>query len=121
MHRKVNERQKVYYFAFINLELYPTKTGNCFIQNLNLFGNTKIVYDPDAGYYWEVKKHIDKTQRPSPVSEDINKEMIPAFTEKDRFDLVKEYEELEREIHDDLIQRQSYNLWNTPLLQFYTL
>lgn len=118
MYKKMNENKNPYYFAFISLKLYDSKSAQELEETLNEKGVTRITYDKSKNHYWEVKKHIDRSLRgrvPSPTSvtaveffdneygnEKINKKtdiLRTSFTKQDRDDLEKEYEELEREIN----------------------
>ena len=119
----MNENNNVYSFAFISIKLYDNKIAKDLEKTLNTTGVTRITYDYEKNHYWEVKKHIDRSKRgariPSPTSvstieffgndceiECNNKIQKPqksqlsvtVFTKKDKDDLEKEYEELEKEI-----------------------
>jgi len=111
MHRKRNENEYYYYFAFIKLELYETHEAERLCNILEQKGIMHLVYDEEAFQYWEVKKHIPKSMRNKETSQNIvNKFIMPIINEivgtseicglsqQDRIDMVKEYEELEREI-----------------------
>tara|TARA_B110000285_G_scaffold82147_2_gene94618 strand:+ start:2249 stop:2788 length:540 start_codon:yes stop_codon:yes gene_type:complete len=135
---KVNENRNPYYFAFVKLNPYNTPQSNALQYELNKNKESHLVYDEEAGQYWEIKKYIPREQRnqenvsnkhPIKMSESItiteesslfhtvlsiwtpitpiiesfthkiiNK--VSAFTEDDKQDLVKEYEQLEREIYN---------------------
>lgn len=118
MYKKINENKNPYYFAFISLQLYHSKSAEELEKSLNENAATRITYDKQRNHYWEVKKHIDRSLRgriPSPTSvsaiefftDDYSNETISkkteilrtSFTKQDRDDLEKEYEELEREIN----------------------
>ena len=75
MHYKVNQRQNAYYFAFITLSLYDTDEAKQLVKTLDNFGSMKVVYDPEAFQYWEVKKHVDRNERiPSPPLSPVKQE-----------------------------------------------
>lgn len=135
---KINENMNPYYFAFVKLNPYNTPQSNALQHELNKYKETHLVYDEEAGQYWEIKKYIPREQRNkenvsnkhsikmddsimltdesslfeialsiwtpiTPVIESfadkiVNK--VSAFTEEDKLDLVKEYEQLEREIYN---------------------
>jgi chromosome segregation ATPase len=99
--------------------LYDNKNAENLEKTLNEKGSTRLIYDYGKNHYWEVKKHIDRSLRdrvPSPTSvsaigifeneNDIDKcnkkvsslLLNTIFTKKDKDDLEKEYEELEKEI-----------------------
>jgi len=121
MYKKMNENNNLYSFAFISIKLYDNKIAKDLEKTLNTTGVTRITYDYEKNHYWEVKKHIDRSKRgaciPTSVStieffrndceiECNNKIQKPqksqlsdtVFTKKDKDDLEKEYEELEKEI-----------------------
>ena len=63
MHRKINENKRVYYIAFIEVNLYDTPAAE-YIQNmLRENSPVKLVYDEEAAQYWELKKYIPKNER----------------------------------------------------------
>ena len=45
MHKRVNENNNSYYFAFITLELYDTDSAKNITKILNRDGITRITYD----------------------------------------------------------------------------
>jgi hypothetical protein len=123
MYKKMNENNNLYSFAFISIKLYDNKIAKDLEKTLNKNGVTRITYDYEKNHYWEVKKHIDRSKRgsriPSPTSvstieffrndceiecnNKIQKSqksqlLDTVFTKKDKDDLEKEYEELEKEI-----------------------
>jgi hypothetical protein len=143
MHKKINENNNAYSFAFISLDLYNNEYTKTFKNMLDTKEYTRVTYDYHKNHYWEIKKHIlpeyrTKTRIPSPNSiadaaffdndtyiepEKIVKPVAfklfeSHFTQKDKDDLVKEYEELEMEmvesfnantiVNNDL---QSYKLY----------
>tara|TARA_B100000900_G_scaffold152804_3_gene129773 strand:- start:5975 stop:6445 length:471 start_codon:yes stop_codon:yes gene_type:complete len=110
MHRKRNENGYYYYFAFIKLYLYETNEAERLYDILEQKGIMHLVYDEEAFQYWEVKKHIPKNMRNKKSQNIVNDYVMPMLNEiigtsdicgltaQDRIDMVKEYEELEREI-----------------------
>jgi hypothetical protein len=135
---KVNENRNPYYFAFLKINPYNTPQSNALQYELNKNKESHLVYDEEAGQYWEIKKYIPRelrnqenvsnkhpikmsesitlTQESSlfeialsiwtpitPIIESFTHKIInkvSAFTEEDKLDLVKEYEQLEREIYN---------------------
>ena len=135
---KINENKNPYYFAFLKLDPYNTPQSNALQNKLNKNKETQLVYDEEAGQYWEIKKYIPREQRNkenvsnknpikmddesfpttdsrllnaalsiwtpiTPVIESFTHKVInkvSAFTEDDKLNLVKEYEELEKEIYN---------------------
>jgi hypothetical protein len=143
MHKKINENNNAYSFAFISIDLYDNEYTKSFKHILDTKEYTRVIYDYHKNQYWEIKKHIlpefrTKSRIPSPNSitdaaffdndtviepKEIAKPLPlllklfeTEFTQKDKDDLVKEYEELEMEI------LQIFNA-NTIIvnLQLYTL
>ena len=123
MHKKINENNNAYSFAFISIDLYNNEYTKTFKHILDTKEYTRVTYDYHKNQYWEIKKHIlpefrAKTRIPSPNSitnavffdndtDDEPAQIVkPAplklfeshFTQKDKDDLVKEYEELEMEM-----------------------
>jgi hypothetical protein len=120
---KINENNNAYYFAFIKINPYNTPQSTELQHELNEKNQSHLVYDEEAGQYWVINKCIPLDQRnqntPTPTYKypnsglitsiwtpiesiiNLTKENLPqlsAFTEKDKMDLVEEFEELEREI-----------------------
>lgn len=122
---KINENYNAYYFAFIKISPYNTPQSTELQRELNKNKHANLVYDEEAGQYWVINKYIPREQRnkyktnPSQYNDPIidltttiwtpfesiikslyreNLPILTAFSEKDRQDLVKEYEDLEREI-----------------------
>jgi len=128
MHRKLNENRKVYYFAFIDIEIYDNSIASNFTNLMNYYNNTKIVYNIESGFYWEIKKHIDRYERliTKNVFNNFNAFYLPVkpekyelyFTKNDQLHLDKDYEELEKEIHDMILDNQSYDMWKTNLFVY---
>lgn len=140
---KINENKNPYYFAFLKIKPYDTPQSNALQYELNKYKETHLVYDEEAGQYWEIKKYIPREERnkenipkQNPIKDDdyelkpivtdskllnaalsiwtpitpaieslthkiVNK--ISAFTDDDKLDLVKEYEELEKEIYNQTL------------------
>ena len=63
MHRKVNEHKHVYYFAFLEIEMYDTPAAESLLTKLNNSRSVNLTYDEEAGQYWELKKHVPKNER----------------------------------------------------------
>ena len=135
---KINENKNPYYFAFLKIDPYNTPQSNALQHELNKNKESHLVYDEEAGQYWEIKQYIPRELRntknasnKNPIQVDnepfpttnsnllntalsmwtpitpviesfthsvINK--VSAFTDDDKLNLVKEYEELEREIYN---------------------
>lgn len=115
-HRKVNDSNKVYYFAFLNVEIYNTYTSNLFVNRLLNVGIAQVVYDTNANLYWDVKPYIEKSLRPRLCKFQPNSYVGPAFSRRERADLEQEFDELSREIHTMILDGQSYNMWSVPLM-----
>lgn len=126
MHRKKNENGYHYFFAFLKVELLDSEDANRMCTLLEERGIMHLVYDEEATQYWEIKKHVPKSERKK-VLDTVNclSEIITAnvknlfeeatdcilplnqsgihtstgFTQQDRLDMMREYEELEREIY----------------------
>jgi hypothetical protein len=145
MHKKINENNNAYSFAFISIDLYINEYTKTFKHILDTKEYTRITYDSHKNQYWEIKKHIlpeyrTKSRIPSPNSianssffdndavieheEIVNpspfKIFETAFTQKDKDDLVKEYEELELEISQIFNANTSVNN-NLQSYKLYTL
>ena len=109
-HRKVNERNKVYHFAFINIELFDTTEAKSFMYSIMRNGSFKLIYDAANFLYWEVKPYVDREKRAPSVS------TSPTFTKQDLDDMEKEFDDLSREIHTTILDAQSYSMWKpTPI------
>lgn len=93
---RINEKGNAYYFAFISIELFENDSADLFYYLLNRWGKTKVLYDnSNILKYWEIQKYIQKEKR-SPLI--LPPKKTVTFTEKDRRDMEKEYDELQREI-----------------------
>ena len=91
MHKKINENGYPYSFAFIKLQLYESRNATIFKNNLEQLNNFQLFYDEEAGKYWEIKKHISRKDRNNMVSD-------LSLWEKIKYDMIFEYEELQKEI-----------------------
>ena len=91
MHKKINENGYPYTFAFIKLQLYESRNATIFKNNLEQLNNFQLFYDEEAGKYWEIKKHISRKDRNNMVSD-------LSLWEKIKYDMIFEYEELQKEI-----------------------
>jgi len=100
MHKKINDKNKSYFFAFINLELYDTPNAKHMEKKLDDYGFINITYNPVKNYYWVIKKHVQKDLRKSPsfMMEDEGYFSDSSITQKEKEDLEREYDELQREI-----------------------
>lgn len=118
MHRKVNENNRVYYFAFLEIELYNTVAAKRVTDELNTNLSINLVYDEEAGYYWEVKKHIPKTERPNrssvmPVAQEVylNVASKCGFIEEAAAEPVKDFD------YDAVYAVQEpYNMWDAKYI-----
>lgn len=127
MHRKKNENGYHYFFAFLKVELLDSEDANRMCTLLEERGIMHLVYDEEATQYWEIKKHVPKSERKKVVDtvnclseriaanvknlfEDATASVLPmnqtnlyttpsSFTYQDRLDMMREYEELEKEIY----------------------
>jgi hypothetical protein len=109
-HRKVNERNKIYHFAFINIEIFDTPEAKSFMNTIARNGSFKLIYEAANFLYWEVKLYIDREKRAPSVS------TSPTFTKQDLDDMEKEFDDLSREIHTTILDSQSYSMWKpTPI------
>jgi|SaaInlV_150m_DNA_3_1039698.scaffolds.fasta_scaffold05150_4 hypothetical protein len=60
---KINENHNAYYFAFIKISPYNTPQFTSLQNELNKKKSSQLVYDEEAGQYWEIKKYIPRDQR----------------------------------------------------------
>jgi hypothetical protein len=117
MHRKVNENNRVYYFAFLEIEMFDTSAAKRILSSLNDNKTINLVYDEEAGQYWELKKHIPKNERPSKFAE-----VVPVLYETymaaiEKAGIVKKAKAPVEEPVDDFdydteIQERPYNMWD---------
>ena len=115
MHRKVNENNRVYYFAFLEIELYDTSVAKRVLADLNSNIAVNLIYDKEAGYYWEVKRHVPKTERPNrssvmPVSQAIYMGVAGTTDtiEEPQPDVAVDDFDYEA----NLLQGDTYNMWD---------
>src|SRR6056300_194740 len=126
MHRKKNENGYYYFFAFLKVELMDSEDANRLCTLLEERGIMHLVYDEEATQYWEIKKHVPKSERKKELNtvnclseritanvknlfDEASDYILPLnqsynhttsiFTYQDRLDMMREYEELEREIY----------------------
>jgi hypothetical protein len=88
MHRRKNDKNNQYSFAFIELALYDTKEATVLCEEILDNGSSKVFYDRKN--YWEVKAFLPKNQRDSVMAfleepEIIAKEESPS----EEFDEIK--------------------------------
>ena len=119
MHKRVNEKQNTYYFAFLIVNLFDTPESKKIENVLNNTGITRLYYNEEKEKYWEIKKHIDSKERsrtPSPTSvvksydfdnannssNNISKLVLypTHFTNSDKRDLEEECEQLMNEVYN---------------------
>ena len=119
MHKRVNEKQNAYYFAFLIVNLFDTPESKQIENVLNKTGITRVYYNEEKEKYWEIKKHIDSKERsrtPSPTSvvnsydfdnvnnswNNISKPVLypTHFTNSDKRDLEEECEQLMNEVYN---------------------
>jgi hypothetical protein len=113
MHRKVNENNNVYYFAFLEIELYNTPAAKRVLADLNQKSSINLVYDEEAGYYWEIKKHVPKTERTSkssilPVTHEIYMSVAKAigYVEEPREEVLDDFD------YEANLQTNAFNMWD---------
>ena len=94
MHRKINENGYPYYFAFITLELYDSTLAMLLKEKMYTTQIMHLVYDEENNQYWEIKRHVSREQR----SRNIINNIIPFYNVLEKQRLLKEYEELEKEL-----------------------
>lgn len=61
LHKKKNDKNHVYSFAFIEIELFETDEANCFKQELDRAGVIDFHYNHKN--YWEVKRYLSRKSR----------------------------------------------------------
>jgi len=114
MHRKRNENNRIYYFAFLDIELYDTPVANNLCKTLAANELVKLVYDEEAAQYWEIKKHIPRTERQPNIASSVMPVLYETFMQK--FD-----EHHNIEIDDTIIDvfdyesyilGRAYNMWD---------
>jgi hypothetical protein len=67
IHRRKNEKNNQYSFAFIELALYDTKEATELCEDILDNGSSKVFYDRKN--YWEVKAFLTKSERAAKASE----------------------------------------------------
>lgn len=60
---KINENLNPYYFAFIKITPYNTPQSRALQDKLDIHTPIPLVYDEEAGQYWEIKKYIPRDKR----------------------------------------------------------
>jgi hypothetical protein len=82
MHRRKNEKNNQYSFAFIEIALYDTKEATDLCEDILDNGSSKVFYDRKN--YWEVKAFLPKSERASAPKEPEPQEVVaPAVQEED--------------------------------------
>lgn len=107
MRKRINLKNKIYYFAFIKIEM--TNEQNTKMMELLETENENRLYYNDQDY-WELKAHIPQEER-DVKNDDIAKlckelmtkpshrDIYPtSFTKEDLCNMNSEYEEMEKEI-----------------------
>jgi hypothetical protein len=61
LHRRLNEMNYYYSFAFMTIELFDSEMARNILQKLNQYGRAHIPYDDRN--YWEIKYFIPKEKR----------------------------------------------------------
>lgn len=109
MHRKINENGRVYYFAFLEMKTYKTTASEYLQKLLDTNQPIKMVYDEEAGQYWELHKHIPKTKRvPQKLKKRVG-EVTPCL-----YEAFTDYmHPLLQEPKQDNRRNQEYNMWET--------
>jgi len=108
MHKKTNQNGYAYSFAFITLKLYDTKPAKDIRNVLSQTGETTIMYNLEKGLYWVVKAHIDKEIRknassPTSVTAAQDRSFFTSiFTEEDKIQMSKEFDDIAREINFEI-------------------
>lgn len=115
MHRKINENKRVYYFAFLDIELYNTMIAKKIYELLNKNELVKLVYDEEAAQYWELKKHLPKNERQTNRSGSIDSSssIMPVSYEKYMQNFSEEV--LNEDVivfdYDAYLSGKPYNMW----------
>jgi hypothetical protein len=76
MHRRKNEKNNQYSFAFIEIALYDTKEATDLCEDILDNGSSKVFYDRKN--YWEVKAFLPKSERASAPKEPEQQEAVAA-------------------------------------------
>lgn len=117
MHRKINENKRVYYFAFIDIELYNTPNAKKIYELLDKNQLVKLVYDEEAAQYWEIKKYVAKDKRVRFDSNEGIGGQVKPVTYKEYIGGLIEEISAEEEIEDNpfdyeaYISSKPYNIW----------
>ena len=131
MHRKINEKRNVYYFAFLELELYQTDAADKLLTMINSNKMVKLVYDEEAALYWEIKTHIPKDARGvkssatvTPVTYDkymsvVKSQQLPMHVSDENSEPADQdnddpfdYDKDEPFDYDTYIKNNIYNMWD---------
>lgn len=112
MYRKINQNKNLYYFAFLEIELYNTLVAKRILADLNDNIVVKLIYDEDSKYYWEVKRHVPKTERHNkssvmPVSQAVY--MNATGMVEEQTDLAEDDFDYETNLQGDTY---TYNMWD---------
>jgi len=87
---KINENRNSYYFAFIKITPYNTPQSHALQRKLDIHKPTPLVYDEEAGQYWEIKKYIPRDKRNKENTRPKQKTLLPSIirnaTNKDSTD-----------------------------------
>jgi len=114
MHRKINENNRIYYFAFLDIDLYNTPVANDLYKILNTNQLVKLVYDEEAAQYWEIKKHIPRIERQSNAP--LSSSVMPILCETVMQHFDEQYKAADDTIldvfdYDSYISGNAYNMW----------
>jgi hypothetical protein len=124
MHRKVNENNHIYYFAFLEIEMYDTIASNSLLAKLNNNRSVNLIYDEEAGQYWELKKHVPKNERKqqqqqqqeikmSSVMPVLYETFMSAFEHAGMVTTTKQEEPAEDTFdYDAYLQDNTFNMWD---------
>uniref|UniRef100_A0A6C0HIR0 Uncharacterized protein n=1 Tax=viral metagenome TaxID=1070528 RepID=A0A6C0HIR0_9ZZZZ len=66
IHRRINEKNNQYSFAFLELELYDTEEAIALCEDIQENGLCKVFYDRKN--YWEVKAFLPRSERASSIA-----------------------------------------------------
>ena len=107
MRKRINLKNKIYYFAFIKIEM--TDNQNTKMTKLLETENENRLYYTDQDY-WELKPHIPQEEREIKgheitklckelMTKPLHRDIYPtSFTKDDLCNMNSEYEEMEKEI-----------------------
>jgi hypothetical protein len=131
MHRKVNERNQEYQFAFVEVEPYNTLGGLRIAENLSNNISTRVSYDAESQHmYLEIKPYLSYHERTTIQS--LCRELLEIRIHEHlcqheessivvqrnytAFDSInEEYDAVQMEIRN-LMAAPVYSIWTTPLL-----